>query len=850
MIVKLTRTAKIVARRELRKGKATFVLPVITTALAAAMLHAVLGLGDALRNTLSSDATVILGGDFEVRTSLRDFTEEELEWIVTNSDRTSRVTAVRSAAFTDDQSALMQIRAVDPEYPLFGEVGMVGDVPYSHDLLTQPTGDSVPAVISSDLGDSLELGVGDGLQVGGATLVVTGIADAIPDPNATMLLNAPVIFLSHEGLAQTGLNQLGALRSMRIKVDVGDRDLVEWRESIDAAFPEDAWSIRGTDRVVPNLQDVIDRMETMMLLVSLGTMLIAGICVGSSVSTYLRARITSIAVLKSLGMPAAEIRTAYLAVSLLFVLAGSAVGIPVGMAGQQAIIEVLSGQLPFEIASGFSLANFLIVPLIAVLTAWIFAIRPLRAFCAISPTSLFSLSSGSSHAGETEAGMDRESLLDIALPAAALVGLLVVVAGDQLFLLYFTLGGVVAAVMFRYLAAGMIRVAAKTRPRSVPGKIAMRSVARSGGQIGAAAAALGVGLSTLLTFSLTEANFNNQLDKTLASKTPEYYLLGMRPGDADRIREAAAEWLPAPEDLIELPMLRGSVTHLNNVPVEQIEAPDEYDWIIDEDRRFTWAGNQNTEWFGSSRVSDGEPWDGSDSGLYVSFDAEAAKEFGLSIGDPVGFRVEGVEHELTIANLRRIDWTTFDVNFALVLSDGPWSELPHGFLGSVRDLTGDHHSFQREVIRVAPSITPIRTRTIVDSVTGLLERIGILLNMVTLTATVSGILVLAAAIAEGKYRRQQDSVVLRILGTSHDTLSKVFRIEFAAIAAIAAVPALGVAMAASYMVTDLIFQLPWQMDWANAALVLLATFVTVMGMGSAGTLRLVRTPPLALLRNE
>ncbi len=848
MIVQFTRSAKLVARRELRKGKATFVLPVITTALAAAMLHAVLGLGDALRNTLSSDATVILGGDFEIRMSLRDFSEEELDWIVTNSDRTSRVTAVRSAAFTDELSALMQIRAVDAEYPLFGEVGMVGDVPYSHDLLTQPTGDSVPAVISSDLGDSLEIGVGDGLQVGGASLVVTGIADAIPDPNATMLLNAPVIFLSHDGLARTGLNQLGALRSMRIKVDVGDRDLVEWRESIDAAFPEDPWRIRGTDRVVPNLQDVIDRMETMMLLVSLGTMLIAGICVGSSVSTYLRARITSIAVLKSLGMPAAEIRTAYLAVSLLFVLVGSAVGIPVGMAGQQAIIEVLSGQLPFEIASGFSLGNFLIVPLIAVLTAWIFAIRPLRTFCAISPTSLFSLSSG--HAADTETRLDRESLVDIALPAAALVVLLVLVAGDQLFLLYFTLGGVVAAVLFRYLATGMIKVAAKTRPRSVPGKIAMRSVARSGGQIGAAAASLGVGLSTLLTFSLTEANFKNQLDKTLASKTPEYYLLGMQPGDADRIREAAAAWLPTEEDLIELPMLRGSVTHLNGVPVEEIEAPEEYDWIIDEDRRFTWAGNQNTEWFGSSRVSDGEPWDGSDGGLYVSFDAEAAKEFGLSIGDPIGFRVEGAEHELTIANLRRIDWTTFDVNFALVLSDGPWSDLPHGFLGSVRDLQGDHHSFQREVISVAPSITPIRTRTIVASVTGLLERIGILLNMVTLTATVSGILVLAAAIAEGKYRRQQDSVVLRILGTSHDTLSKVFRIEFAAIAAIAAVPALGVAMAASYLVTDLIFQLPWQMDWVNAGLVLLATFVTVMGMGSAGTLRLVRTPPLALLRNE
>ena len=843
----MTRATKIVAARELRTGKRTFVLSVLTTALAAAMLYAVLGLGNALRYTLATDATVILGGNFEVRISSREFDDKELDWIVTNSDRTSKVTTVRSAAYTDELTALMVIRAVDENYPLFGNVGLVGDTDYSHDLLTQPTGSMVPVVVSSDLGDALGVGVGDTFLVGAATVVVTGLADSIPDPSATMLLNAPIVYMDHSSLPHTGLDQYGALKSSRIKVDVGARDKVAWRQAAKDSFPESTWRIRGTDRVVPGLQDMIDRMETMMLLVSLGTMLISGICVGNTVSTYLRARMNSIAVLKSLGMPAREIRAAYLIVSLQFVLLGSILGIPLGFVGERAIIEVLSGRLPFEVVSQFSLLNLAIVPSIAILTAWIFAVRPLRTFCAVNPTSLFSLSAG--HAPmEQRAG--KEAIAEIAIPSLALLGLLVLVAGDRLFLLYFALGGAAAAGLFKLLANGMIRIAAKARPRNASAKIALRAVARSGGQVGAAAASLGVGLSTLLTFSLTEANFDNRLTETLANKTPEYYLVGMQPGDAEKIRAATTAWLPTPDALVELPMMRGSVTHLNNVPVDEIEAPDDVDWIIESERRFTWAKDQTSQWTGSSRVSDGDPWDSGNEELLVSFDAHAAEQFDIGIGDPVGFNVDGVEYDLTIANLRSIDWSTFDVNFAMVLSDGPWSGAPHGFLGSVRDLTGDHHAFQREVIRNAPSITPIRTKTIVESVTGLLERIGILLNMVTLTATVSGILVLAAAIAEGRHRREHDSIVLRMLGTPHSVLSRIFQIEFAVIASLASLPALGVAMTASYLITDLLLELPWALDWSNAGSVLLATILTVMAMGTASTMRLVRTPPLAILRNE
>ena len=844
----LARPTMLVAKRELRQGKKTFVLSLITIMLAVTMLTTVFGLGDSLRTTLARDAKVILGGDFEIRLSARNFTTAERDWLIANSDRVSAVTTLRSAAIAADTTALVLIRVVDAAYPLFGEVPLADNTMYSYDLLQGARKEGqIPVVITSDLGAALGVDVGDSFTIGATTVRIIAMATSIPDPSTTMILNAPVIFMDSSALAATGLDQPGALRTARMKVDIGTRDGPTWRTSLNAAFPDNDWRIRGSDRVVPGLQDMIGRMETLMLLVSLGTMLIAGICVGNTVSTYLRARIVSIAVLKSLGMPIRQIRAAYLLITLQFVVLGSLLGIALGYLGQELLINTLAGLLPFQITSSFSLRNVTIVPVIALLTAWLFTIRPLQAFSSISPTNLFSLSAG--HSAQQEPVVTR-AWLEMIWPTLGLLLILVFAADDSLFLLYFGLGGTAAVLLFRALSVGMIKLAAKLHPRTIAAKIALRAVARSGGQIGSAAASLGVGLSALLTFSLTEANFNNQLQASLANQAPEYYLAGLQPGDADKIRTAAKDWLPNDEALLTLPTSRARITRFNSVSVEEIDAPENLDWIIRGDRYITWARDQSSEWTGTSRISEGEPWTSANEDLLVSFDAEAAEAFGLQIGDIVEVQILGELYELTIANLRRIDWATFDVNFVMVLSDGPWSQTTHGELGSVRHFVGEHHPFQRTVVKVAPSVIPIHTKTIIASVTNLLEKIGILLNIITYTATVAGVLVLAAAIAESRYRREHDSLVLRILGTSRMTLANAFRIEFLAIACLASLPAFAVAITASYAISHWLLQIAWGVDWGHAILVLGATLAIVMAMGSASTIRLTKTPPLVLLHNE
>ena len=640
----------------------------------------------------------------------------------------------------------------------------------------------------------------------------------------------------------------GTLKTYRMKIDIGDQDAAVWREKLEADFPDHDWRVRGTDRVVPGLQNVIARMETLLLLVSLGTLLIAGICVSNTVSTFLRTRINAIAMLKSLGMSAVKIRMSYLLIAQVFVVAGIVLGMPLGMFCQWLLVEFLAAQLPFVVEFTVSPLNMLLIPTIMLVSAWIFTIRPLHIFSKVSPTALFALSTGYVIMNEK---MPRAGLYEAVFFSCALIGLLLLVAADRLFLLYFTTGGIAALLLFRLLAHGLTILIGKIRSRRSEITIALRLVARSGAQISTAAVSLGIGLSALLTFALTEANFNNQLTATLNAETPAYYLAGMQPGDEAKIRSALiGDLLQDNSQLLVIPILRAQITHLNKVPVDEIDAPESIDWIIHGNRYITWATDQTKQWSGASEVSTGEPWEQDNRQLLVSFDAEAAEGFGLEIGNTIDISILGQSYQVTIANLRNIDWTTFDVNFAMVLSGGPWQNVPHGYLGSVRTINGDHFAFQRQIVSIAPSITPIRTESVVNTATGLLRKVGILLNIITLAAVVSGVIVLSVAIAEGRHRRAHDSIVLRLLGISRSALSAIFSTEFLVIASLAALPSLLVALLASYSVTTFVLELPWSVAWLAVATIIPATLIIILTLGYIGTRKLIANPPLDMLRNE
>ena len=61
----------------------------------------------------------------------------------------------------------------------------------------------------------------------------------------------------------------------------------------------------------------------------------------------------------------------------------------------------------------------------------------------------------------------------------------------------------------------------------------------------------------------------------------------------------------------------------------------------------------------------------------VSFEAELARGLGLKVGDRVTVNVLGRNITATIANLRKVEWRNFGINFVMVFSPNTFAGAPH-----------------------------------------------------------------------------------------------------------------------------------------------------------------------------
>ncbi len=112
-------------------------------------------------------------------------------------------------------------------------------------------------------------------------------------------------------------------------------------------------------------------------------------------------------------------------------------------------------------------------------------------------------------------------------------------------------------------------------------------------------------------------------------------------------------------------MLRGRLVALKGVPVDKIEAPPDSRWALDGERGITYAATTPR----GGAVTEGTWWPADYQGKpLVSFEAELAERFGLTIGDEVTVNVLGREITATIANLRRVEWESLAINFVMVFS--------------------------------------------------------------------------------------------------------------------------------------------------------------------------------------
>src|SRR6185369_10039327 len=112
------------ALREMRGGLRGFAVFIACIALGVAAIAGVGSFARSLGDGLAREGRVILGGDMSFSLMAREANSAERRFLDENG-RVSAAATMRAMARTaDGQTALVEIKAVDRAYPLYGEVAL------------------------------------------------------------------------------------------------------------------------------------------------------------------------------------------------------------------------------------------------------------------------------------------------------------------------------------------------------------------------------------------------------------------------------------------------------------------------------------------------------------------------------------------------------------------------------------------------------------------------------------------------------------------------------------------------------------------------------------------------------
>jgi putative ABC transport system permease protein len=203
-----------------------------------------------------------------------------------------------------------------------------------------------------------------------------------------------------------------------------------------------------------------------------------------------------------------------------------------------------------------------------------------------------------------------------------------------------------------------------------------------------------------------------------------------------------------------------------------------------------------------------------------------------------------------VANFRQVNWRSLGINFVMVFSPNTLKSAPHSHIVTVEMKGGDEAQLLNRMARAYPSVTAVRVKDAIDTVSHLLGQMLAAIRGASALTLLTGVLVLAGALAAGLSDRLYEAVVLKTYGASKRQLLSAFVIEYAALGLAAAGFGLGVGALASWFLAHFILEIPWSFSLATAALTAICAMAVTVTAGLAVTWRALSAKPAPFLRNE
>lgn len=838
------------AFREFRQLRSLFLLMVINLSWGLTGYLTLSSLQDSLRELLRDNARTFLSADLAVSLR-RTFTDEEKvlvrEAVGGAAVEEGGLIEMFSMVTAGQESRLVQVKAVGPNYPLYGSMRLE-----SGEVITSQSAKSIvnePRVwVYPEILLQLNLKKGDRLELGGKSFLIDAIVADDSTQTFRMASLAPKIYMGLDQLASTSLVQFGSTLSEAMLFRLpGDRDPEALKRNILDRIEDPALRATTALEAGEDSGRMIGYIFDYLGLGALVGLSLSGFGMAALVRSWLSQKIRHYAIYNGLGLSAGGIQAVFLIQLSLISVATAALSLLLAGVGLPVIGGALRDWVPAEMSASLRWSTAGKGLLLIWLGSLALTAPFLRGLRRIPVQRLFN-----EQAGDSEAVHWRDYLWWIPLLVAFVV--LSIQEAQS-----FRLGG------FFVLSLGLSYVAL-----SFLGTLAFRLLGKLGGRWWARQGLLYLARKPVLVSTFLALSMGSLLTSLIpqvraglheevagggrAGNLPSLFMFDIQDHQLEDFKAFTRKHGLEVRNLS--PLIRARMLSINGRPYERQELAGGF--TTREEEAEARMRNRGVNLSYRRALSEGEeiiagrPFSSDirpDSPLELSVEKRYADRLGLGIGDEIIFDVQGVEVPGRIVNLRRVKWTRFEPNFFILIQPGALEAAPKIWLANLPEMNLERKTEAQALLaRRFPNVSSIDVERLVDKILELVEKMVFALQLIAALAWISGLLVLLSLLYRQLLLQVWDANLYRLLGARRGELFGIFQTQFSVLVLSSVVFGSALALALAWFIGNRFFDGLFAVDWGALLLTTLLLSAVALLLTFLFSLYLSRRNPAGILQ--
>ncbi|MCL1077770.1 FtsX-like permease family protein [Parashewanella spongiae] len=773
-------------RRELLQGQLVLILLAIT--LAVLSVSGLARVSERLQAAISGEASKFIAADRIIDSPIK-LDASVLQQASTLGLKHIENMEFNSMVYADDKFQLVTIKAVEDGYPLKGTIE-----------LSSETSDKLPKADQVWFETRLAglLGYPDQIEIGRKSFKMSQQISRLPDAGFNPFASAPVVLMRIDDVAKTGIVQPGS-RVTYLYQFTGTSVQLEAFEEFVKPLLNNSQRWRDVESGDSPLAGAIKRAEKFLLLASLLGIALACTSIGIAAQRYCQRHYDAVAMLKTFGASAKQIRFIF-AFHLLLICS---LGIVLGLAGGLLLDLSLTEFLPPEIAAYSPAATrpLLLGVSTGLLSAFMFSAYPLLRLLSIPPLRVLQRQLQTVSVGQW---------LNVLLSMTALGGLGYLYSQNLVLTVIVIATIIVLALLLLLVGYLMVRMGQGAGLKiSNPMQLALAGLRRRAKQNAVQLVGFSSALVLLLTIFALRQDLLEEWQQQLPEKAPNYFLVNIAPEDTKPLADFFEKHDLRATDIY--PVIRGRMTKIGGQSVvtqSQLDKGEKGRLGVSRELNLTWRDTippNNEILSGEFTQSESE----------VSLESGLAERLNIKVGEQMTFVIDSQTIVVNVSSIRQVHWETLQPNFYVIFNKKALESFAFTSITSfyLEDKKLQKDDVILQLIQQFPTISIIDVGAMVGQLRQIIDQVSLSLTLVLILVILASSLVLVAQTESGMAQRKRELAVLRTFGASGWLLRLSTLLEFALLGAIAGLLAVWVAEFALYMLKTQVFELRVMMHW-------------------------------------